>query len=1037
MTEGSSSLSGACKKMINKLINWSLENRFIVIVLGIILFIFGTFSAVNTPVDIFPEFAPPQVVIQTQAPGFASEEVESLVTIPLESALNGTSMVQTVRSSSSEGLSFITVVFEWGTDIYDARQLVTEKVQIISSKLPQNVKKPILSPITSPIGSIYFFALTGKETPLREIRTYADWEIRNKLLSIPGVANVIVYGGEVKQYQVLLNPKKLKQYEISLSEVISAVDKANVIVGGGYLLGEDKEYLIRGIGKVESLKDLESSVVSEKNGIPIYLGNLAKITVGSALKRSDGSVDGKDAVIVAVSKQPQVNTLELSKKVIFALTELKKTLPKDIKITQTYSQADFVQASIKNIVWAMFQGSILVIVVLVLFLGSLRSSFISLIAIPVSIVTAILVLKAFGQTINAMTLGGLAVAVGEIVDDAIIDVENIYRRLRENKLSSNPKPIIKVIFNASCEVRNSVVYGTYIITIVFIPVLFLSGLAGQIFKPLAWAYITSLFASLLVALTLTPAMSFYLVEKDEKSLQEEPKFLTNLKQRYLVLLDKVLTNPKKIINGTIIAGVIAITIFFFSGKSFLPELGEENLVIMAIAPPGSSLSHTQKIAILMEKILLEHKEVIRVGNRGGRSESDEEPITANISHFDVTLKEGISQGKKEKLIKEIREDFEKLPGVVTLIRSFIAESIENVLTGQRAPIVIKLYGNDLEMLRKKASEIGSLMSKIRKLTEVQVEPLGEIPQIQIKIKKLTASRYGLKTGDLLETVKNAYNGTATSQKIIRGQKAFDLFVWFEEPYRNNLEVIKNTLIDTPKGVKVPLGQVAEISQGIGYNTINRERVSRRIVIQANAKKADLSKAVEEAQRLISKKISLPQGYTLDFEGDYKQQKEANQKLFLLSVVVLACIYLLLSLAFKSLKVAGIIMLNLPLALIGGVIAITLTSKVFSVASMIGFITLFGISTRNSILLVNRFYDIQKENPSMLIEQVIKQGALDRLAPILMTALTAAFAMLPLALFPGAGREIEHPLAIVIVGGMFSATALTLLVIPVVYKRFAR
>lgn len=1023
--------------MISKLINWSLENRFIVIVLGIILFIYGSFSAINTPVDIFPEFAPPQVVIQTHAPGLASEEVESLVTIPLESALNGTSMVQTVRSSSQEGLSFITVIFEWGTNIYDARQLVAEKVQVISSKLPENVRRPVLSPITSPIGNIYFFALTGKETSLREIRTYADWEIRNKLLSISGVANVIVYGGDVKQYQVLLNPQKLKQYEISLNEVINAASKANVIVGGGYLLREDKEYLIRGIGKIESLKDLESSVVSERSGIPIYLSDLAKITVGSAFKRSSGSVDGEDAVIVAVSKQPQVNTLELSKKINIALRDLKKSLPKDIKITQTYSQANFVNISIKNIISAIFQGSILVIVVLVLFLGSFRSSFISLVAIPLSIITTILILKAFGQTINAMTLGGLAVAVGEIVDDAIIDVENIYRRLRENKKSSNPKPITSVIFNASCEVRNSVVYGTYIITVVFIPVLFLGGLAGQIFKPLAWAYIISLFASLGVALTLTPAMCFYLLGKNEKLSNQEPKFLTNIKEKYLKILDKALKNPKKIITGTIIASLVAIAIFLSSGKSFLPELGEENLVIMAIAPPGSSLSYTQKIALLMEKILLEHKEVIRVGNRGGRSESDDEPITANISHFDVTLKEGISGGKKEKLIEEIREDFEKLPGVVTLIRSFIAESIENVLTGQRAPIVIKLYGNDLEILREKASEIGSVIKGIKNLTEIQVEPLGEIPQIHIKIKRLVASRYGLTVGDLLETVKNAYNGTATPQKVIKGQKAFDLFVWFEKPYRNNLEVIKNTLVDTPKGVKVPLGQIAEIYESIGYNTINRERVSRRIIIQANAKKADLSKAVEEAQNLISKKISLPQGYTLEFEGDYKQQKEANQKLFLLSIVVLACIFLLLSLAFRSLKVATIIMLNLPLALIGGVIVIAITSKVFSVASMIGFITLFGLSTRNSILLVNRFYDIQKENPNMLMDDVIKQGALDRLAPILMTALTAAFAMLPLALFPGAGREIEHPLAIVILGGMFSATALTLLVIPVVYKRFVK
>lgn len=1023
--------------MINKLIKWSIENRLIVIILGIILFIYGSFSAINTPVDIFPEFAPPQVVVQTQAPGFATEEVETFVTIPLESALNGTSMVQTVRSSSSEGLSFITVIFEWGTDIYDARQLVSEKVQTIASSLPGNVKKPVLSPITSPIGNIYFFALTGKETSLREIRTFADWEIKNKLLSIPGVANVLIYGGDVKQYQILLNPERLKQYEISLNEVISSIDRANVTVGGGYLLREDKEYLIRGIGKIENLKDLESSVIIERNGIPIYLSNVAKISVESEFKRSFGSVDGEEAVIIAISKQPQINTLALSKKIKSALEDLKNTLPKDIKITTTYSQSDFVQVSIQNILSAMFQGSMLVIIVLVLFLGSLRSSFISLVAIPISLITAILILKAFGQTINAMTLGGLAVAVGEIVDDAIIDVENVYKRLRENKQNKNPKPVFEVIFQASSEVRNSVVYGTCIITVVFLPVLFLSGLTGQIFKPLAWAYIISLFASLGVALTITPAMCFFFLGKNENLQNHETKILTYLKNKYLNLLERALKNPKKIINIAIVASIIAITLFVFSPKSFLPELGEENLVIMAISPPGSSLSYTQKVAILMEKFLLKHKDIIRVGNRAGRSESDDEPITANISHFDVTLRQGIPQEKKERLIEEIKEDFEKLPGVVTIVRSFIAESIENVLTGQRAPIVIKLYGNDLEVLMEKAKEIGSIISEVKNLEEIQVEPIGEIPQIHVKIKRQIASRYGLTVGDLLETIKIAYSGAEISQKIIKGQKAFDLFVWFEKPYRNNLDVIKNTLIDTPKGIKIPLEQVAEISETSGYNVINREKVSRRIVIQASAKKSNLSKAVVEAENLINKKISLPEGYFLEFEGDYKQQKEANQKLFILSLIVLSVIYLLLSLAFKSIKIATIIMFNLPLALIGGVIAVVITSKVFSIASMVGFITLFGLSTRNSILLVNRFYDIQKENPELSMDEVIKRGALDRLSPIIMTALTAAFAMLPLALFPGAGREIEHPLAIVVLGGMFTATALTLFVIPVMYKKFVK
>src|SRR3989338_8076182 len=563
--------------MVSKIIRWSLNNRIIVIALGIILFVVGSFSAINTPVDVLPEFAPPQVVVLTQAPGLAAEEVESLVTIPLESALNGLPKIQAVRSNSFEGLSFVTVVFNWGTDVYRARQLVTEKAQQASQVFPKNIGAPVLSPITSPIGSIYFFALTSKITPLIDLRTYADWEIRNKLLSVSGVAKVLVYGGDLKQYQVLVNPNKLRQYNIGLNQVIEAAQKANVIVGGGYLLEDDREYLIRGIGKVQSIEELASSVIAQKEGIPIYLKDIANVKIGAAFKRSYGSVDGKEAVIVAVSRQPGVNTLEVNKGIQEALGIIKKALPEDVKITQTYSQSDFIDTSIKNIVSAIFEGSILVIIILLLFLGNWRTSFISLTAIPLSLIVAILVLKACGQTINSMTLGGLAVAVGEIVDDAIIDVENIYKRLRQNKLSSNPKPVFEVIFNASCEVRNSVVYGTYIITVVFLPVLSLTGIAGQIFKPLAWSYIISLFASLGIALTLTPAMCFYMLSKNENLVDHEPKIITFLKEKYSKLLNHILNKPKQVFTSTIILSLIALVIFFTMGRSFLPELGEENL----------------------------------------------------------------------------------------------------------------------------------------------------------------------------------------------------------------------------------------------------------------------------------------------------------------------------------------------------------------------------------------------------------------------------------------------------------------------------
>ena len=1023
--------------MINNLIKWSLNSRLLVIILGLILFVFGSFYTYQTPVDVLPEFAPPQVVIQTEAPGLAPEEVEALVTIPIESALNGTSRVQTVRSSSIEGLSFITVIFKWGTDIYTARQLINEKIQSVASLLPRSVKTPVMSPITSPIGSVYYFALTAKTTSLMDLRSFADWEIRNKLLSIPGIARVASYGGDLKQYQILVNPNQLAKYNVGLNQIVAAAENANVIVGGGYLIQNDREYLIRGLGRINSITELEDSVVTVNNDAPVFLKDIAKIRIGPAFKRSQGSVDGKEAVVVVINKQPGVNTLEVVEKITAAIEGIKKSLPKDVEITPTYNQADFINVSIKNIVSAIFEGSILVIIILVLFLGNWRTSVISLTAIPVSIIIAIIVLRAFGQTVNAMTLGGLAIAVGEIVDDAIIDVENVYKRLRENKLSASPRPVFDVIFDASIEVRSSVVYGTFIITIVFAPVLFLGGLAGQIFKPLALSYIIAIFASLFAALTLTPAMCFYLLSRGVDLHDHEPKVVSWLKEKYTKLLDRVLHQPKKlfIISATLF--LIAIITFFNLGQAFLPELGEENIIIMALNPPGSSLETTQNVALTIEKVLQKYPEVIRVGNRAGRSENDDEPITSNISHFDITLKPGINKKRTEELMHLIRDDFEKIPGMIALIRSFISEAIENVMTGQRAPIVFKLYGNDLKVLKEYATKIAKTLKQVQGFSEVQVEPIVDIPQIHIEIKRNVAARYGLSVGDLSKTIQVAFNGIATSQKVVEGQKAFDIYIWFEKEYRNNLEVIKNTLIDTPKGIKIPLGQVAEVKERVGPNIINRENVSRRIVILVNAKKSDMSKSVDKGLALINKQITLPEGYLLDVEGEYKQQKETSQTLSILGILVLIAIFIILAFAFKSFRIATIIMANLPLALVGGILAIAISGEVVSIASLIGFITLFGLSTRNSILLVHRFVDIEEENPNLSIDEVIKQGSSDRLAPILMTALTAAFAMLPLALFPGAGREIEHPLAIVILGGLFSATALTLLAIPVAYKYWSK
>lgn len=1022
--------------MISKLIKLSIENKLIVVIIGTLLFVYGLFVTKNIPLEVLPEFAPPQIIIQTHAPGFAAEEVEAQVTIPLESSLNGTQGVQVVRSSSIEGLSFITVIFNWNTNVYNARQLVLERVQAVTNTFSESIKQPVLSPITSPIGNVLIFALTSKVTSLMDLRTYADWEIKNKLLSIPGITKVLVYGGDIKQYQVLVNPNKLKQYNISLNEVVNAVEDSNLIIGGGYLVEKDKEFLIRGLGRISSIEELKNSVIKERNNVPIHLKDIANVKIGTAFKRSSGSVNGKEAVIVSVSKSPFVNTLKLNEKIQSALKDLKKALPKDIKITETFNQSNFINISITNIASAILQGSLLVIVVLFLFLGNWRTILISLVVIPLSLIAAIIVLKYMGLTINAMTLGGLAVSIGVVVDDAIIDIENVYKRLKENKQSKNPKSFFEVIFSASYEIRKPIIYGTLIIMSVLIPVLFLQDLAGTIFKPLAWAYIIAIFASLVMALTLTPACAAYLLSKNEDIKEEEPKVVNLVKEKYLSILDNVLQKPKPFITTAIVITLIAIATYFYLGKAFIPELGEENLIIMSYSPPGSSLKVTQKVALLMEKKLKKFSEILTIGNRAGRSEGDDEPITVNLSHFDIMLKSNLSLKKKEKLIHEIRKQFEEIPGVYILVRSFISEVMDNVISGQRAPIVLKLYGNDLEVLREKAQEIVNNLRTIKTFSEVQLEQIANIPQVHIKIKREIAARYGLKAGDLVRMIHYAYSGKAASQKVIEGQRSFDLLIWFDSAFRNNLEIIKNTFIDTPAGIKIPLSQLATIKESLGPNIINREKASRRIVILLSANKRHLSQASEKAKKIIEEKIKLPTGYRLEFEGEYMLQQEASQVLFLIGFLVLLSIYFLLSIAVKSFKVGTIIMINLPLALVGGIFGILLTSKVISIGSIIGFITLFGISTRNCILLVNRFIDIKNENPGLYIDEVIKQGAQDRIRPILMTALTTAFAMLPLALFPGAGTEIEHPLAIVILGGMISATALTLFVIPVVYKKLA-
>ena len=1013
-----------------------------------LLLFLGAYTASRMEVDVFPDLTAPTVVVLTEAHGMAPEEVERLVTFSVETAVNGAGNVRRVRSSSSAGISIVWVEFNWGTDIYRARQIVSEKISIVANSLPFGVSAPVMAPQSSIMGEIMLIGITGTVTNKMDVRTIADWNIRPLLLSIGGVSQVVVIGGDYKQFQILASPQKMNYYKVSLTELLKASKEANQNAAGGFMSEYSNEYIVRGIGRTNDLNELGRSVIKTVNGIPVKIGDVADIRLGSAIKIGDGSLKGNPAVIMTVMKQPGTNTLAVTDRIDKALVDLKKTLPQDLQInTKIFRQADFINASISNIKRTLLEGSLFVVIILFLFLMNWRATAISLVAIPVSLLTAILVLKWFGFTINTMSLGGMAIAIGDLVDDAIIDVENVFRRLKENaaKLPEERQNKLKVIYDASVEIRTSVINATFIIIVAFVPLFFLSGMEGRLLAPLGIAFIVALFASLIVAITITPVLCSYLLT-GERMLQKQHKegwLVRKLNTGYERALLKAMKHTKPIIVIAITLFIGAILLFTTLGRSFLPEFNEGSLVVSVTSLPGISLEESNKIGANVEKTLLTIPEVRITTRRTGRAELDEHAQGVNASEIDAPFI--LKDRDRSAFMKDVREKLAGISGANITIGQPIGHRIDHMLSGTRANIAIKIFGTDLSTLFTLSNQIKTSIEGTQGLVDLSVEQQVQIPQVQIKANRDMLSKYGITIGEFAEFTDVAFAGEKVSEVYV-GNQRFDMVLRFDESNRGNLENIKNTLIDANiisrgadasenkiqnSNIKIPLSYVANVVSTTGPNTINRENVQRKTVVSANVAGRDQKSVVDEIKQKIESHIKLPEGYRIEYGGQFEAEAEASKTLVVASLLALFVIFFLLFQEFKNIKISLIILLNLPLALIGGVLSVWFTSGMLSIPAIIGFITLFGIATRNGILLVSHYQTLAAQG-FPLYESII-HGSRDRLSPILMTALTAGLALIPLAIgghLPG--NEMQSPMAKVILGGLLSSTLLNLFVVPIVY-----
>ncbi len=1073
--------------MLNHIIAFCLKNRLLVLAVAVVLVLYGGYRAAQLPIDVFPNLNRPTVTIMCEAHGLAPEEVETLVTFPIESAMNGASGVKRVRSASGIGLSIVWVEFEWGTDIYIDRQIVAEKLQLVSQRLPDEVN-PVMAPITSIMGEIMLVGLrsTGKTTPM-DLRTRADWVVRQRLLAVGGVAQVTVMGGVLKQYQVLTSPEKLARHDVTLDELTDAVEKSNVVTGGGFLLSKNQEALIRIIGRATSLEDIRATVVRPGDPVPITVRQVADVVHAGPVRRGDAAVNGRPAVMLSIQKQPNADTRDLTEKIEQVLDEIQETLPDDVVIERDiFKQATFIEAAIGNVKEAIRDGIIWVIVVLLIFLWNFRTSFITLTAIPLSIVVTALAFHYFGISINTMTLGGLAVAIGELVDDSIVDIENIFRRLKENRQRDDPQNPIKVIFLASCEIRNSIVYATLIVVLVVFPLFSLAGLEGRMFAPLGLAYLMTLMASLLVSLTVTPVLASFLLPRAKfLTKAADPFVLRWLKRADTRVLNFTFRHTTAILFVVTVLVATSIASIFWMGGDFLPKFNEGTLVISAICRPGVSLEESNRVGNRVEKMLLEIDEVLHVARRTGRAELDEHAENVNFSEIDVGLAqpnrprpgwyyavlravpglhgfgcEHVGRPRDEVLV-EIRDMLAEFPTVKFNIGQPISHRLDHVMSGIRAQIAVKIFGPHMEELRDRAQDMAEAMGDVEGLVDLQIEPQVDVAQVRVTVLRDVAAQYGLAPAHVAEALETALQGRTVSQ-VLEGQRTFDLVVWFDEDVRNDVDAIRSTLISTPDGSRVALGTVAEVVETWGPNTINRENIRRRIVVQANAAGRDLVGVVRDIQAAADEKIVplLKEGYSIQYGGQFQAQQEANFRLLVLGSFSLAGILLLLYKCLNSWRAAFQVIVNVFLAAIGSVIALLwvnwpsaaalreaawyqwpgvwLAASTLSVAHWVGFITLIGIVSRNGIMMISHYIHLMQHEGQQFGKEMIIRGSLERLAPVLMTALTTTIGLVPLALGAGeTGKEILHPLAIVVIGGLLSSTLLDQIVTPALFYKFGR
>jgi len=1022
---------------MDRVIQWSITNRLIVVLASLGVFVYGVVTALRMPVDVFPDLTAPTVTIVTEAHGLAPQEVETLVTFPIETAVNGATGVRRVRSASAIGISIVWVELEWGTDKYIARQVVNEKLQTVAGQLPPDIAQPTLAPISSIMGEILFIAIRSDRHGPMEVREVADWTVRRRLLAIPGVAQVVPIGGEVRQYQVKVDPDRLRAFDVTLEQVTEALRESNGNSTGGFFTRGGQEQLIRGVGRITSAADVEQAAVAVRDGVPILVGQVGQVAIGAAIKRGEGSSDAKPAVILGIQKQPGANTLDLTDRIDAELATIQQTLPEGMVIERNKArQADFIETAIGNVSTALRDGAILVAIILFLFLWNVRATLISLATLPLSLLVAMIAMDALGITVNTMTLGGLTIAIGALVDDAIIDVENVYRRLRENaaRASEQQRPADDVIFDASREVRGSIVFATLIVMLVFIPLFFLTGVEGRLLRPLGFAYLVAIFASLVVALTLTPALCAYILPRSARRAHAASFIVRALERAYRPTLERVVRRPIVVIVGVVAGLAFALAVSPFLGRTFLPEFNEGALTVGAVTLPGTSLAESDKLGKRVEEILLSFPEVASTARRTGRAELDEHAQDVHAAEIDVRLRE--TDRSKEEFLQELRKQLTTIPGVVTTIGGPIAHRIDHMLSGTRASIAIKVFGDDLASLRTAAQQVEAAMKGVEGVVDLALEQQVDVPQLAIVFDRPAIARYGLRTGELAEIIETAYAGAKVT-RVLERQRSYDLVVRYRDDQRADVEAIRNTVVDTPSGARVPLKMLAQIRDDIGPNLIMRENVQRRIVVSANTSGRDLRSVIDDIRTRIERDVKLPAGYYVEYGGQFESERAASRTLLLLGAAVVVGIFLILFVAFGSLRNALLIMINLPLALIGGVVAVFAGGGVLSVASIVGFITLFGIATRNGIMMISHYEHLRTVEGASF-EESVTRGSMERLSPVLMTALCAGLALIPLVI-AGAepGNELQAPMGIVILGGLLTSTALNMIVVPALYSRFAR